>query len=151
MPVGIALIHAEQIAGEQRRFLAAGAGAEFEDGALLVGGVLRQELHFELPLELVDLRVERAKLRFRQRRHLGIGGGIVDQLLQVGALGDRLAQRIDGGDDRVELGEFAGQPHIAVLIGAPGKRALHGLPTGDELVELIGRDRRHGFRSLKRR
>ena len=41
--VGIALVHAEEIAGEQRRLVAAGAGADFEDGALLVGGVLGQQ------------------------------------------------------------------------------------------------------------
>src|SRR5215831_4687695 len=42
--IGVALIHAEQIAGEQRSLLAAGAGAHFEDRALLVGGVLGQQL-----------------------------------------------------------------------------------------------------------
>ena len=81
MPVGIALIHAEEIAGEQRRLLAAGAGAHFEDGALLVGGVLGQKLHFELPLELLDLGVERVKLLLGERRHLGVGGRVVDELL----------------------------------------------------------------------
>ena len=40
---GIALIHAEQVAGEQRRLVAAGAGADFEDGVLVVGGILGQQ------------------------------------------------------------------------------------------------------------
>ena len=40
---GIALVHAEQIGGEQRRLVAAGAGADFQDGVALVGRVLRQQ------------------------------------------------------------------------------------------------------------
>ena len=143
MPVGVALIHAEEIASEQRRLLSAGAGAEFEDRALLVGGVLRQKLHLELPLKLLDPRVKRAKLLTGERRHFGVGGRIVDELLQILALADRAPQRGDGGDDGIELGEFARQAHIAVLIGPHGQGALHRLPTGDELVELIGWDRRH--------
>ncbi len=143
MPVGVALVHAEQVAGEQRRLLAAGAGAEFEDGVLLVGLVLRQELHFQLPLELLDLGTERFQLGFRERGHFPVGGGIVDQLLQIVALMRGAPELGDGGDDRVELGELARETHIALLIGAGGKGALHRLPTVDELVEFIGGNRRH--------
>ncbi len=75
MPVGVALIHAEQIAGEQGRLFAAGAGAQFEDRALLVGGVLGQELNFQLTLELVDLWAQRLKLRFRERAISGSAAG----------------------------------------------------------------------------
>jgi hypothetical protein len=41
---GVALVHAEQVAGEQRRLVAAGAGADFEDGVALVHRVLGQQL-----------------------------------------------------------------------------------------------------------
>src|SRR5579871_5582607 len=41
--ISIALIHAKKIAGEQRRLVAAGAGADLENGALLVGGVLGEK------------------------------------------------------------------------------------------------------------
>ena len=39
---GIALVHAKQIASEQRRLVAAGAGADFEDDVALVHGVFWQ-------------------------------------------------------------------------------------------------------------
>ena len=81
MPVGVALIHAEQIAGEQCRLLPAGAGAQFEDRALVVGFVLGEELHFQPLLQLLDLGIERFQLRLGKRGHLGIGGRVVDQLL----------------------------------------------------------------------
>ena len=141
--VGVALIHAEQVAGEQRRLLAAGAGAHFEDGALLVGGILGQELHLELALELLDLGIERAKLRFGERSHVGIGRRVVDHLIEIVALLLRPTQRGDGGDDRIELGELARKPHIALLIGAGGESALHRLPACDEFIEFIGRNRGH--------
>ena len=92
LPVGVALIHAEEIARKQRRLLAAGAGAQFEDRVLLVGGILGQKLHFELPLELLDPGVKRLKLLRGERRHLGVRGRIVDELSQVPALACRTPQ-----------------------------------------------------------
>ncbi len=105
--VGIALIHAEQIAREQGRLLPAGAGAQFEDRALLVRFVLGQELHFQPLLKLFDLGIERLQLRLRERRHFGVGGRIVDQMLQIVALMRGAPELGDGGNDRIELGEFA--------------------------------------------
>ena len=49
----VARIHAEQLAREQRRFIAAGARANFHDHVLLVVGVLRQQQEFQLQLNFV--------------------------------------------------------------------------------------------------
>ena len=51
MAFGVAGVHAEQIAGEQRRLLAAGAGADLEDDVLVVVGIARREQHLELLFE----------------------------------------------------------------------------------------------------
>ena len=102
-----------------------------------------KKLHFELKLELDDLRLDRAGSSFGERHHFRVGSRIVNELLQLVALAHRPAERGYGGDDGIELGELAREPHIALLIRARGERALHRLPTGNELVELIGRDRRH--------
>ena len=40
---GVALIHAEQVAGEQRGLVAAGAGANFEDGVVIVHRIFRDQ------------------------------------------------------------------------------------------------------------
>ena len=45
---GVALVHAEQVAGEQRGLVAAGAGADFEDGVVLVHRVLGQQREADL-------------------------------------------------------------------------------------------------------
>ena len=63
---GVALVHAEQVAGEQRRLVAAGAGADFENDVALVHRVLGQEREPQL---LFERRAARFKLRaFRLRR-----------------------------------------------------------------------------------
>ena len=58
---GVALVHAEQVGGEQRRLLAAGAGADFEDGVLLVGRVLGQQHALHGLLELGQALLERRR------------------------------------------------------------------------------------------
>ncbi len=77
--VGIALVHAEQVAGEQRRLAAAGAGPDLEDRALLVGRVPRQE---QLPDGIdqdLDPLVESGGLLAGDLAHLGI----VEQRLEL--------------------------------------------------------------------
>ena len=51
----ITLIHPEQIGGEQRRFVAARAGANFDDGRGIVGRILRQKLQLQFALETFEL------------------------------------------------------------------------------------------------
>src|ERR1700757_4248598 len=43
-----ALIHPEQVAGEQRRLVAAGAGADFQHDVAIVHGVFRQKRDADL-------------------------------------------------------------------------------------------------------
>ena len=43
LTLGVARVHPEQVRGEERRFVAAGAGADFEHDVLGVVGILRDE------------------------------------------------------------------------------------------------------------
>src|SRR5687768_17457505 len=45
LPLGEAAVHPEQVRREERRLVAAGAGADFQDDVLLVVRVLRDEQH----------------------------------------------------------------------------------------------------------
>ena len=83
---GIALVHAEQVAGEQRRLVAAGAGADFEDGVLLVGGVLGQQQDLDVLLQRLDALLELRQLGLGQRPHLGIGRLVGEHRLEIGML-----------------------------------------------------------------
>ena len=65
LELGVARIHAEEVAGEERGLVAARAGADLEDGALLVRLVLRQEQDAQVlrrPLErLLGARAARPR------------------------------------------------------------------------------------------
>ena len=112
---GVALVHAEELGGEERRLLAAGAGAHFEDGVALVGLVLGQQHEPHLALELGEPLVERGQFASGERTHLGIG--LAGERRQVVALGARGLEGRDLLDERREvavflrqLGEVAAQP-----------------------------------------
>jgi hypothetical protein len=72
--LGIALVHAEQVAREQRRLVAAGAGADFEHRRALVGRVARQQRQRQAALgESGSVLADRLDLLARHRAHLVIG------------------------------------------------------------------------------
>ena len=70
---GVALVHAEQVAGKQRRLVAAGAGADFQDGVVIVHRILGDEREPDLLLKPVAPRLQRRLLGFRQLAHLAVG------------------------------------------------------------------------------
>ncbi len=72
LALGIARIHAEEVAGEQRRFVAASAGADFENDALLVVGVARKQQFLQLDLEFGQARLDRGDLLVGELAHLGV-------------------------------------------------------------------------------
>jgi hypothetical protein len=53
LALGVARVHAEQVAGEQRRLVAAGAGAHLEEQVAVVVRVARQQRLLQLGLELL--------------------------------------------------------------------------------------------------
>ena len=58
LALGVARVHAEQVGGEQRRFVAAGAGADFEDDVLLV---VRDPAATSRTLELCSISASRSR------------------------------------------------------------------------------------------
>ena len=51
--LGVAGVHAEQVAGEERRLVSPRAGADLQDGAPGIGGVLGQQGEADAPLQHV--------------------------------------------------------------------------------------------------
>ena len=70
-----ALVHAQQVAGEERRLVAAGAGAHFEHRRALVGGVAGQEPDRERSLRLREPVPDLLGLGRRHFLELGLGLG----------------------------------------------------------------------------
>ena len=103
----VALVHAEQIAAEERGFVPAGAGANLEDGVALVGFVRRQEEKLERLLLGGHRRHQRGALVLRQRPHLGLALGVLGHGLQLVGLVAGGAQRRDRLHDGRKLGVLA--------------------------------------------
>ena len=138
MRIGVALIHAEEIGREQRRLVAAGAGAHLEDGVLGVGLVLGQEQDLELALEVGDALLQLFELGFGELAHLGVALRIGDQLGQIAHLGLSLAQRLDLLHHRREIGIFLGEPgeFLRVHRRAAGQPVAQFLLARHHLIEL---------------
>ena len=141
---GVALVHAEQIAGKQRRLVAAGAGADFENDVALVHRVLGEERDAQL---LFERRAPRFELRpFRlgdrrafRRRSQGSSIRLVDPV----ELALRRAIGFHRLDHRRQLGEFARQLHVGLGRQRGGKVAFERRMADDKRVEfLIGK---HGL------
>ena len=71
LALGEAAVHAEQLAGKERRLVAAGAGADFEQDVLLVVGILRQQQDAHLLEQRRLPRLEILQLLPGERGHLG--------------------------------------------------------------------------------
>jgi hypothetical protein len=84
---GVAAVHAQQVAGEQRRLVAAGAGADLEEQVALVVGVARQQGALQIGLQLGDAGLAGGEHRVRQCAHLGVG----EQFARGGAVSLGLA------------------------------------------------------------
>ena len=123
----IALIHPVEVAGEQRRLVAAGAGADFEDHVAIVHRVLGDQREPDVLLQGVALLLQQRALLAGDGAHLRIGRGIGDDVVEVGDLGDGVAIRLHLFHHRRDLGELAGELHIGF---------------GRQLAGEFGRERR---------
>ena len=117
LTLGELRIHAEQLAGEERRFVAAGAGADFEDDVLRVVRILRHEHHLELGQQAVAAGEQRLQLFARQLAHVGVGAG--GELLGLRDLAGNRLVFAEALDERFHLGERLG------VLAVFGRIALH--------------------------
>jgi hypothetical protein len=103
-PLRVALVHAEQVAGEERRLVATRAGANLHDGVLLVVWVAGQEQGANLLLEAIPAFGEIRELRLGELSHLGVALPehrlCALELLQKLSIGGR---RLGGGPQRSQL------------------------------------------------
>ena len=134
---GIALVHAEQVRREQRRFVAAGAGADFEHRRARIGAVARQHGDREAVLGLGQLAAQLGQLLVGQRLHLRI----LAQRRQLGDLGAHLAHLARRLRHRLQLGIIAaGGDEFVRRQRARSEPSLEfGIAVGD-LSEALFRD-----------
>ena len=142
LTLGIARVHAEQVRREQRRLVAARAGADFEEDVALVVGIPGQQHRLQFGLERHQASLGRAALLVGEIAHLRVarefgggreiglglseipvarGDGIeLRALLRPRAIALEVARRVLGGEQRVELGQAPGE-----LIELGAQRLFH--------------------------
>jgi len=72
MALAVPLVHAIQVSGEERSFVAAGAGPDFHDCVALIVGISRQQQLVQLFLERRNFSGEARQIGLGQADQLGI-------------------------------------------------------------------------------
>src|SRR5262247_2725151 len=145
----IAFVHAEQIAGEERGLVAAGAGADFENDVALVHRVLGNKRQPELPLERRAFLLELRLLGGGHRAHFGIGCRVGDERIEARDLGGDGAIVVHRLDDGSELGELARELDVGLGRHRARQLAFDRLVAGDERIEFWLRN--HGCADPRKR
>jgi len=149
LPFREAQVHAQQIAGEQRRFVAAGARADFDEDVAIVVRILRQQHLLQLDLEPRHPLARAADFFLGEIAHRRIG----EQFLRGRLVAARLAPQRVLLDDRAEFRVFARELAVLVEIGrdvfAAQQIVQFGQP-GGQLVELALHARLHGVERRSR-
>ena len=149
---GVARIHAEKLSGEKRGFVAARAGADFDEHAFLLVGILGKKQKFQLALDGFLARSERFLFVVRHLLHLGVVR-FEEELMRPGEIFHDLLVFAMFRDDFLELGMLLGD-----LLKARGithdfrRRELlrHLLVARIELVQLFGQCKNgHGNLSFR--
>src|SRR6266851_5425124 len=113
---GVAGIHAEEIAGKKSGFVAAGARANFDDNALFVVGIFREQQELELALDGFLARGELLFFVVGELLHLLVVSFEV-QLVRAGEVFVDLLVLAMLGDDFLKLGVLLGDFLEARRIG----------------------------------
>ena len=128
----VARVHAVELAGEDRRLIAAGAGADLEEDAALVARIARQQQLAQLLLLRLEAPLEPHDLLVPEGAHAGVGVALqlarsdelaLQAVVEPHALGQRLQARIL---DR----------QVAELRRAPGDLGAREQPA--DLLEPVG-------------
>ena len=137
------LVHAEQIAGKQRRFVAAGAGADFENDVALIHCVLGNERKPQPLFEHRAARFEIGLFLFGDGAHLGVRRRIGNQAGKSVEFPLRGPVGVHRFDDRRQFGEFARQLYVSLRRLHAGEIAFHRRMTHNKRIEfLVGKHRR---------
>ena len=100
--LGEPLVHACEIGREERRLLAAGAGADLQDRRACVRRVAGQQRQPHRPLGLRQRRAQARKLLLGEAAHLGVG----EQPLGLLPLAHQRPPGVELGHHRLQLGVF---------------------------------------------
>ena len=128
----IALVHAEQVAGEQRRLVTARARTHFQNSRGIFIGVARREQQRHLAFELRQSGIERGNFVTRQGRHFLVVR--FHHLREIAAFSPGIGQMGDRIGDRLEFSVLLAEAHD---LGPLGGRAHAGLDFTEAIEDLV--------------
>ena len=136
LPFGVTHIHAEQAAGEQRGFVAARSGADFEEDVALVVGVFGKQQLLQFVLDFRQACPCGVDFFFGEVFHLRVG----EHSLCRAQVGLALLPGFVQGNDRDQLGVFACE--FAILLHIPrgfgvGKNTLQFVQTANKVFQFV--------------
>ncbi len=99
---GIARVHAEQVAGEDRRLVAAGAGAHFQEQVAVVARIARHQQQCQVMVQLLQAFLRGGDFLLGQLAQVRVGA----HRFGGGQVGQRPRFVVQRGGDRLQLGEF---------------------------------------------
>ncbi len=142
LALGIAGVHAEQVAGKDRRFIAAGTRAHFQEQVAFVARVARYQQQRQLLLQFQQARLRGGDFLVGQLAQVGVGahafgGG------QIG-LGTCFIGQCSG--NRFKLGEFARKVAETGVVGDHvgfGEQAFQFFAALGQRFQLTAQGRRH--------
>jgi len=139
---GVALVHPEQVAREQCRLVATGAGADLEHRRALVGGIARQQREREFPIGGFQQRAVLVQLVRRHRAEFVVG--IVGHEREALRLLPQPAHFGGGLGDGFELGIFLRHRDEAVRGEVAGRHERLQLVTPRlDRADAVGGDLGH--------
>ena len=137
LPLGVFDVHAEQVAGEQGRFVPARARPDLDDRAALVGGVLGQERNPNRLGHRFRFGFGGGKLGFGHGAHVGVEIRLAQHRREIGALLFLGLEGLDRRDHRLKLVELARQCGILRSRRALGEASGDFLVAAEDEIEIV--------------
>ena len=114
-PLGVAQVHAQELGGEQRRLVAAGARPDLDDDVAVVVGVLGESRILSSSSSSSSALAQGAQLGSGHLPHLGVG--VLEQRLVALDLAQRGPVDPEGVDERLQRRALLGGSLKAPLVG----------------------------------
>ena len=137
MNLGVVGVHPEEIPREECGLVAAGSGANLENGALFIRCIPGQQHQLQMPRGLVDARTGSAALFLREITHLAIRGRVGKKGLDTLEFGPGGPIIVDRGDDRSEFGQLTRQRDEGLGIRSCGEGGRQNRMAIDDGVETV--------------
>ena len=128
LALGIAGVHACQVASKQGRFIAPGASPDFKKRVAPVIGIARHQQGLQFGFQRGQIGFSRSDFVFRQSGHLGVV--VSGQGTRIGQVGFTLQIAQIRLHHRIGLGMFPGQLTKAIAV-------VHGIGCAEECIQFM--------------